>query len=121
MQAGRRLGCVREVAMKKGIVLLALLMAGQSFALDKSLISVKDAAVSNGVVLVSVRESGKSYELQCNQNAPNCNVPKPGDYWLVRLPKNYGLYDCANVDLYLQSADPEQHDQVFGEYCSNEK
>jgi len=107
--------------MKKGIVLLALLMAAQSFALDKSLITVKDSTVGNVVVTVSIREAGKSYELQCNQTAPNCNAPKPGDYWMVRLPKNHGLYDCANVDLYPQSANPEQHDQLFGEYCITEK
>jgi len=110
-----------EVSMKKGIVLLALLMAAQSFALDKSLITVKDSTVGNVVVIVSIREAGKTYELQCNQTAPYCNVPKPGDYWMVRLPKNHGLYDCANVDLYPQSANVEERDQIFGEYCINEK
>jgi len=107
--------------MKRGIVLLALLMAAQSFALDKSLITVKDSTVGNGVVIVSIRESGKGYELQCNQTAPNCNVPRPGDYWMVRLPKNRGLYDCSDVDLYPQSTNPDENTQVFGEYCITEK
>jgi len=107
--------------MKKGIILLALLIAAQSFALDKSLITVKDSTVGNVVVTVNIREAGKSYELQCNQTAPNCNAPKPGDYWMVRLPKNHGLYDCADVNLYPQSTNPDEHTPVFGEYCIIEK
>ena len=107
--------------MKESALLFIVLLAIQLFAVEKSLITVKDTAVSNGVIIVSIRESSKTYQLQCNQTAPNCNAPKPGNYWLVRLPKNYGLYDCANVDLYPQSADPEQRDEVFGEYCISEK
>jgi len=107
--------------MKKVIILFALLFAAQVFAADKSLVTVKDSTVNNGVILVTIRESGKAFELQCNQTAPNCNAAKPGDYWMVRLPKNYGLYDCNNVDLYPQSANPEDQGQLLGEYCLNEK
>ena len=111
--------------MKKNIypliLLVILLVATPLFATEKALITVKESTVNNGVVIVTIRESGKSYELQCNQTASNCKVLKPADYWMVRLPKNYGLYDCANVDLYPQSANPDGHDQALGEYCINEK
>ena len=108
--------------MKKNILLFIVLVAVQLLALDKTLITVKDSSVNNGVIIVTIREGGKPQELQCNQSAPNCTAPKPGDYWMVRLPKNHGLYDCANVDLYPQSVDPENEEaQVFGEYCLAEK
>jgi hypothetical protein len=111
----------REVQMKKSICVFILLMAVQLFAADKSLITVKDSTVSNGVVIVTISESGKAYELQCNQSSSNCKGLKAADYWMVRLPKNHGLYDCSNVDLYQQTANVDEHDQVLGEYCINEK
>jgi hypothetical protein len=39
---------------------------------------------------------------------------------MVRLPKNHGVYDCDNVDLYTQSTDPETGNKV-GEYCISGK
>ena len=39
---------------------------------------------------------------------------------MVRLPKNWGMYDCVNVDLYPSSADPATS-QKIGEYCLIEK
>ena len=107
--------------MRKSILPFILLVAFQLFAVDKTLITVKDSAVSNGMVFVTIQESGKSYWLQCTATVMNCSNPKPGSYWMVRLPKNRGLYDCSNVDLYLQSADPEAGGEVFGEYCISEK
>jgi hypothetical protein len=38
---------------------------------------------------------------------------------MVRLPKNRGMYDCQNVDLYPRTADPENEEKL-GEYCLNE-
>ena len=107
--------------MKKGILLLVLLVAVQMLAVDKTLITVKDTSVNSGVVIVTAREAGKAFELQCTQSVPNCAAPKPGDYWMVRLPKNHGIYDCANVDLYPQSVDPETATKILGEYCLTEK
>jgi len=107
--------------MKQSILLFLLVCAAPLFAQDKSLITVKDSTVNNGVVIVSIHESGKPFELQCNQSAPDCTAPQPGSYWMVRLPKNHGLYDCANVDLYSQSGNPESQDKILGEYCINEK
>jgi len=107
--------------MKQCIVLFLLLCAAPLFAQDKSLITVKDTTVNNGVVIVNIHDSGKPFELQCNQSAPRCAAPQPGSYWMVRLAKNHGMYDCANVDLYAQSANTENPDNVLGEYCINEK
>jgi hypothetical protein len=36
------------------------------------------------------------------------------------LPKNHGVYDCQNVDLFDRDADPETADKV-GEFCLIEK
>jgi hypothetical protein len=107
--------------MKKVLVLF-LLLAATLFALDKALITVKSATVNNGVVIVTIQDSGKTFELQCNQSSGSCVSPKPGSYGMVRLEKNHGMYDCDNVDLYSQSADPAAEDaQLLGEYCINQK
>ena len=99
---------------------LFVLTAAAAFAQDKIQITVKDTTVNNGVILVNVHESGKALELQCNESAPHCAAPRAGTYWMVRLPKNHGLYDCVNVDLYTQS-ETEGQETVIGEYCINEK
>ncbi|HVO79907.1 MAG TPA: hypothetical protein VMT28_04205 [Terriglobales bacterium] len=107
--------------MKKSIVLLVLLAAALVlWAQEKSAITVKSSTVTTGVVIISAETAGKPLELQCNQSMADCTVLKPGDYWMVRLPKNYGMYDCANVDLFPKSADPESS-QKIGEYCLIQK
>jgi hypothetical protein len=112
--------------MKKILTLLVLMVAVQMVAQDKSTITVKKAEVNNGVVIVtavpqaSVGQSKTFYELNCNKGAGSCKSPEPGNYLMVRLPKNWGMYDCANVDLYPASADPDTS-QKIGEYCLVEK
>jgi hypothetical protein len=106
--------------MKRILIVLMLLAATQLLAADKSLVTVKDSSVSNGVVIVNIHEEGKSFELQCTQSAPFCKATQAGSYWMVRLPKNHGLYDCDNVDLFPQSEDPENAQKV-GEFCLNSK
>jgi hypothetical protein len=107
--------------MKQSILLVLLVCATSLFAQDKSQITVKDSSTGSGVVLVTIHESGKTFELQCTESAPHCAAPQAGTYWMVRLPKNHGLYDCANVDLYRQAADPDSQGEMIGEYCLNEK
>jgi hypothetical protein len=46
----------------------------------------------------------------------DCKVLAAGTYLMVRLPKNWGMYDCANVDLYPTTADPATSEKL-GEYC----
>jgi len=107
--------------MRKGLVLI-ILLAATLFALDKALVTVKESSTLNGVVLVTIQDSGRTYELQCTQSAPFCATLKSGSYWMVRLEKNHGLYDCDNVDLYAQSTDPEaDSSQKLGEYCIKQK
>jgi hypothetical protein len=112
--------------MKKAIFLLVLMVAAQLAAQEKSNITVKGSEVSGGVIIVTATqaltpEQGKaSFALHCNKGASSCKAPEPGSYIMVRLPKNWGMYDCANVDLYPSSADPAT-DQKIGEYCLIEK
>jgi hypothetical protein len=107
--------------MKQCIVLFLLICAAPLFAQDKSPVTVKDSTANNGVVFVTIHEAGKPLELQCNQSAPLCAAPQPGSYWMTRLPKNHGFYDCANVDLYAQPGNSQGRDQILGEYCINDK
>lgn len=112
--------------MKKIIFLLVLMATAQLMAQEKSTITVKGSEMSNGVVIVTITQEatddhGKaSFALHCNKGASSCKAPEAGSYIMVRLPKNWGMYDCANVDLYPTSANPAT-DQKIGEYCLIEK
>jgi hypothetical protein len=108
--------------MNKAIILLVLILGVQLAAQDKSTITVKNSEMNNGVVIITAVQAATddqaklSLELHCNKGANSCKAPEPGTYIMVRLPKNWGMYDCANVDLYPASADPAS-DQKIGEYC----
>jgi len=112
--------------VKQALILLLLLVGAQMAAQDKSTVTVKSFEVVSGVVIVNVvqpamADQGKtSFELHCNKGASACKAPEPGTYLMVRLPKNWGMYDCTDVDLYPTSADPAT-DQKIGEYCLIEK
>ncbi|PYX87726.1 MAG: hypothetical protein DMG68_10805 [Acidobacteria bacterium] len=103
--------------MKHLVILLALLFSVQLWADEKSQVTVKSTDKSNGVVIVTAVENGKTLELQCNESQGFCTAPKPGTYSMLRLPKNHGVYDCQNVDLF---PGPE-NEQKLGEYCLYEK
>jgi hypothetical protein len=64
--------------------------------------------------------NGKAVELQCNQSSPSCASLKGGKYVAVLLPKNHGMYDCNNVDVYSETANPD-NDEKLGEYCLLDK
>jgi hypothetical protein len=106
--------------MSKSFALLVLLLVSQVWAQQSSQITVKTGEVNNGVVIVTAQAGKTHLELQCNKGSSFCEVPKPGNYLMVRLPKNYGLYDCQNVDVYPASADPKT-DQKLGQYCLTEE
>ena len=107
--------------MKFAIVLLLLALSAASlWAQDTSSITVKQSSRSGDVVLIAVQVDGKAMELHCNQSVLFCSMPKPGDYTMVRLPKNRGIYECSNVDLYEKSADPQSASKI-GEYCLEQK
>ena len=102
--------------MKKLLVCLVLLMSVQLFAEEKSKITVKGSEKNSGVIIVTINDGKKSVELNCNDGFPHCAAPKPGEYWMVRLPKNHGVYECQNVDLFQATDDPDTAEKV-GEYC----
>lgn len=111
--------------MRKAIIFFTLLVALQVMAQDKTNVTIKSSAIDNGVLVIPVHATAAvpghtSQVLQCTKGMPDCSAPKAGEYVMVRLPKNYGMYDCVNVDLYALGADPETSDKV-GEYCLLEK
>ena len=113
--------------MRKGIFLLSLILCFcfQLLAQEKPTITVRASEVSNGVVIVTgvnMIDSGKrtSVELQCNVGHARCAELKAGTYTMVRLPKNHGVYECENVDLYAGDADSTTAQRI-GEYCLTEK
>lgn len=115
--------------MKRALIVLALIMAASLLlAQDKTTtITVRSTETASGVIIINAVQPGTadqtkaSFELHCNKGFPNCAVPEPGTYTMVRLPKNWGLYDgCANVDLYAGGVDPASGQKV-GQYCVIEK
>ena len=76
--------------MRTAIILVALFAGVQALAQEKSQITVKTSAVNNGVVIVTAQTGKTSFELQCNKDISGCRVLEPGDYLMVRLPKNRG-------------------------------
>jgi hypothetical protein len=111
--------------MRKAIILFGLLATMQLMAQDKSIVTVKSGEINNGVVILAVHQTAtpqvaESFTLHCNKGMADCKVLEPGTYVMVRLPKNWGMYDCANVDLYANTADPASGGKL-GEYCLIDK
>lgn len=118
--------------MKKAMVLLTLLTlfcvlcARQVSAQEKSNVTVKGSELNNGVMIMDVVKASKAYQLQCNQGASGCTNLKNGNYLMVELPTNFGMYECRDVEVYPQSAAtsdtalPDKNKKL-GEYCLVEK
>jgi hypothetical protein len=106
--------------MKKLLVCLILIISIQALADEKTKVTVKSTEKNSGVVIVSVSDGKRTVELNCNDGFPGCIVPKSGEYLMVKLPKNHGVYDCQNVDLFPPDADPDTAEKV-GEFCLIEK
>lgn len=106
--------------MKKLLVCLILMISIQALADEKTKVTVKSTEKNSGVVIVSINNGKGNVELNCNDGFPGCAVPKNGEYWMVKLPKNHGVYDCQNVDLFAPDSDPETAEKV-GEFCLIEK
>ena len=104
--------------MKKEI-LFVLLFAMTLWAQDKTQVTVKKTDTVSGIILVTASENGKQIQFQCTAEQAWCTALKAGEYQLVRLPKNHGMYDCQNVDLFSSTADVENDDKL-GEYCLNQ-
>lgn len=112
--------------MKKAIILLVLLVATTVMAQDKSTVTVKSSEVNNDLIILTVQQidpvqqGEKPLVLQCSKTQSGCAIPPSGNYWMVRLPKNWGMYDGANVDLYPASGDLQTSHKI-GEYCLIDK
>jgi hypothetical protein len=119
-----RSALAEEVRMNKGIILflllaLFLLLGTVSVsAQENSQITVTGSGLNNGVVIL---KASKAYQLQCNQGAPGCATLKNGNYQMVELPKNFGMYECRDVEIYPESAVTSDKDKKLGEYCLVER
>jgi hypothetical protein len=118
--------------MKKSrvvLLLLALVFCWGAVGLsaqEKSSITVRGNELSNGVVVLDVLRGEKSFKLQCNQGASACTALSNGKYLMIELRKNFGMYECKDVEVYPESAassdtgTPDKEKKV-GEYCLIEK
>src|SRR5512146_2482175 len=111
--------------MKKGATLIVVLFLFSFFAAVMLLaqeqhetvaITVSSSTINNNVVILAVKERTRSFELRCNMGMSNCTVLPPGNYLMVRLPKNWGMYECSNVDIYRATASSEPGEKI-GQYC----
>jgi hypothetical protein len=109
-------------AIIAGFLFAGVLVATGVFGQQKyEVITVKTLEINNGVVIVTAQEGSTHFQLQCNANVPRCDTLSPGTYVMVRLPKNWGTYVCANVEVYATPANPENLGQKLGDYCIVEK
>jgi len=104
------------VRRKVHVIGLMLCAAASLLAQQEQRITVKGGEVNNGVVIVTAQAEKRSLDLRCNKDFAECRIPEPGTYVMVRLPKNWGLYDCTDVRVYRQTTDTEAR-QLVGEYC----
>jgi len=114
--------------MKRAVFLFTVLTAAfiilasaQAFAQDKTPVRVKSSEVVTGVVIVHIQKGGNSLELQCNEGAGSCKTLPSGSYLMVELPKNYGMYDCKNVEIYRGDQDKPEAAEMVGAYCLIDK
>jgi hypothetical protein len=109
----------KTVILCLAIVMLALCAPVAMSAQDEPAnekITVKSKEVNNGVVILGVQGVKNSFELQCNKGATGCALLDPGEYVMVRLGRNRGLYDCENAEVYRKSAEAQPGDKI-GQYC----
>src|SRR5438874_10376783 len=90
--------------MKRAFIILMIFGSVLLFADEKSPVVVKNTSVTTGVIIIDVQLKGKPAELQCNEGSPSGTKLKPGDYRMVQLRKNHGMYDCQNGEFYWRTA-----------------
>lgn len=99
------------------LALFLLFGTVEIWAQERSYITVRGNELNNGVVIIDILQAGKAYELQCNEGASSCTALKNGRYQMVELPRNFGMYDCKDVEVYAESAVNPGKDKKLGEYC----
>jgi len=100
-----------------GLIAFILLGSQRAVSQERVAVKVKGSEVVTGVVIVHVQKDGKSLDLQCNEGSTSCKPLTSGSYMMVELPKNYGMYDCKNVEIYQGSQDKPEAAQKLGAYC----
>jgi hypothetical protein len=100
------------------VVVLAM---EQALAQERTPVKVKSSVVVTGVVIVRIEKAGKPLELQCNEGVDGCKTLANGAYLMAELPKNYGKYDCKNVEIYRADQNDSETAKPIGEYCLIEK
>ena len=111
--------------MRNAIIILFFLslvafLAGSAIAQDEgstSVITVKNSYKNNGGVLLQITKGAKNFELTCNESMPGCAELKKGNYRMLELPKNHGMYDCDDVKVYAESTTNSEESEPLGEYC----
>jgi hypothetical protein len=103
------------------LTLFLLLGTAPVPAQETAHITVRGSELNNGVVILQVVKGSKAYQLQCNQGASGCSTLNNGNYQMVELPKNFGMYECRDVEIYPESAITSDKDKKLGEYCLVEK
>ena len=121
MNKGIILGMNKGTILFLVLALFLLLGAEDVSAQEKSYITVRGSALNNGVVILNIVKAGKPYELQCNQAESGCTTLTNGKYQMVELPKNFGIYECRDVEIYPESVVTPDKDKKLGEYCLVEK
>ncbi len=100
---------MRKIILCTLLVLFLSSGSVEGLAQEKSYITVEGNKVSNGVVVVDILKAGKTFALQCNQGAPDCAALNNGKYQMVELPENLGMYDCKDVEVYPEQTNSPQN------------
>lgn len=111
---------LQGVSMKRALFIFVLMFTVLALAQEVSQVTVKSTEINSGVLIITAASQGKNLELQCNQGMSGCKVPQPGSYVMVRLPKNQGMYDCVNAEIFPNGTDPATGQRI-GAYCVTEK
>lgn len=119
---------MRNAVVFSVLVLLFVLFGVAPASTQKqSIITVRGKILGDGVVAIQAANNGQRYRLLCNENMPACSALKNGRYVMVELPKNFGMYDCKDVEVYPESAGSlngimnVDKTKKLGEFCLEEE
>jgi len=82
-----------------------------------SAITVKGSGKDGGVITLQITKDSKPFELTCNVGTSSCVELKKGNYRLLELPKNHGMYECRDVQVFPESGTGTEDEDKLGEYC----
>lgn len=119
---------MRNAVVFSFVMLLFVLFGVAPVSTQKqSIITVRGKILEDGVVALQAANNGQRYRLLCNDNMPGCSALKNGRYVMVELPKNFGMYDCKDVEVYPESAGSSNgsidvdKNKKLGEFCLEEE